>query len=577
LALLAGLFLLWPGRQAEVLPKENDESKAQLRRPVSMALADKFATLYVANRSAGTISTIDLANRRVVSERPVGKKLGELCLTSDEKHLLVVDEEDGQLIELQRTGTELKVAGRATVPTAPVSVKVSADGRYWIVASLWARKLTIFDSKQDKPLAASKMIDLPFAPRAQLAVANTDKMVVVDAFGGNLAVVDVVRGVVDSVRKIPGHQIRGLAWSSDGSQLLVTHQILRANVHSSHPDIHWGNLMANQLRSLARTDLLNPGADLLANSRLTGLGDPDHGTGDPAGVAVTADGIRIVALGGVTEVAIGNEKKGSWSYVEVGQHPTAVVTDGKRAFVANTFSDTITVIDLAQKAKVGEIVLGKQRPLSAAERGEVLFFDAGKSLEGWLSCNSCHVDGHTNGMLNDNLSDDTFGTPKRVLTVLGVKDTAPWAWNGGVKDLKEQIRKSLVLTMRGPKPKEEELLDLEAYLRTLPPPPPLQPETPANREPIQRGQQLFAKLGCANCHIPPLYTSPKTYDVGLADEQDNREYNPPSLRGVSQGGPYFHDNRAASLEAVFSVHRHQIKQELTKTELAELLVFLRSL
>ena len=37
-----------------------------------------------------------------------------------------------------------------------------------------------------------------------------------------------------------------------------------------------------------------------------------------------------------------------------------------------------------------------------------------------MSCHSCHTDGHTSGRLADTLGDDTFGTPKRVLSLLGL-------------------------------------------------------------------------------------------------------------------------------------------------------------
>ncbi len=74
-----------------------------------------------------------------------------------------------------------------------------------------------------------------------------------------------------------------------------------------------------------------------------------------------------------------------------------------------------------------------------------------------------------------------------------------------------------------------------------------------------------------------MYTSGKTYDVGLADEAGNRTFNPPSLRGVGQGGPYFHDNRAATLEDVFARHHHQLKDEPSPQELADLVAYLRSL
>ena len=80
------------------------------------------------------------------------------------------------------------------------------------------------------------------------------------------------------------------------------------------------------------------------------------------------------------------------------------------------------------------------------------------------------------------------------------------------------------------------------------------------------------------CHIPPLtYTSHEAHDVGFADERGLRKFNPPSLRGVGQAGPYFHDGRAATLEDVFVRYRHQLDRELPKSELADLLAFLQSL
>jgi hypothetical protein len=46
---------------------------------------------------------------------------------------------------------------------------------------------------------------------------------------------------------------------------------------------------------------------------------------------------------------------------------------------------------------------------------------------------------------------------------------------------------------------------------------------------------------------------------------------------VSQAGPFFHDGRAATLEEVFTRHRHQLKNQLARETLAELLTFLESL
>ncbi|MFN0055432.1 MAG: c-type cytochrome [Planctomycetales bacterium] len=94
---------------------------------------------------------------------------------------------------------------------------------------------------------------------------------------------------------------------------------------------------------------------------------------------------------------------------------------------------------------------------------------------------------------------------------------------------------------------------------------------------VQRGQAVFERLDCQRCHAPPSYTSPATYDVGLEDELGNSQFNPPSLRGVSQRDGLLHDNRARTLEEVFQTHQHQTPSDLGDQDLADLVRFLRSL
>ena len=94
---------------------------------------------------------------------------------------------------------------------------------------------------------------------------------------------------------------------------------------------------------------------------------------------------------------------------------------------------------------------------------------------------------------------------------------------------------------------------------------------------VSRGQAIFEEQACVKCHVPPLYTSAKTYDVGLTDQAGLRMFNPPSLRGVVHGGPFFHDNRAATLEEVVTLHRHQVKGTLSADQVKDLTSFLRSL
>ncbi|HLJ91954.1 MAG TPA: cytochrome c peroxidase [Gemmataceae bacterium] len=557
---------------ARAVAKEPAEPR--LRQPAALALADDGSCLFVANRRSGSISTVNTVTLRTTAELAVGRSLVDLA-SSPRGQLLAVDEAARELIVLSRRGSAVHVVHRLPVPPIPVRVQITQEGDRCFVTSLWARQVSEIDLTTVPPHIV-RTISLPFAPREELLIAD-GKLVVADAFGGQLAVLDIGRGKADSVRTLPAHNLRGLALSHDGKELWVTHQALNSRAGATFDDVHWGNLMTNNLRVLRLTEVLSPQADLLPASRVHYLGDVGNAAGDPAGVAVGRDGTVVVALAGVGDVALGKESEAPWRRVTVGRRPTAVVlsSDGRRAFVANQFGDSVSVLDLLNRTVTANVPLGSQPELSASDRGELLFYDARLSHDGWMSCHSCHTDGHTNGLLADTLGDGSLGTPKRVLSLLGARDTAPYAWNGSMANLESQIRKSIVTTLHGAQPSEQQVTDLAAYVRTLPPPTPLARRVdPAS---VQRGQEVFHNQSCNRCHTPPEYTSKGTYDVGLKDEAGNTRFNPPSLRGISQGGPYFHDNRAATLEEVFTRHRHQLTRELSRHELADLLAFLGSL
>ncbi|MCI0641959.1 MAG: c-type cytochrome, partial [Gemmataceae bacterium] len=269
----------------------------------------------------------------------------------------------------------------------------------------------------------------------------------------------------------------------------------------------------------------------------------------------------------------------TWQRLSVGRRPTDLAIDAKRqrVYVANTFDDSISVIDLDKRKVQSEMRLSPTPALRAEERGEVLFHDARLSFEAWFSCHSCHTDGHANGLLNDNFTDGSFGTPKRVLSLLGVKDTAPWAWGGQMVKLETQVQNSITSTMQGKSPKEEQVRDIVAYLQTLKPPPSLAAARGTlDKAAFERGRKVFEKHSCAACHAPSTYSTPKTYDVGI-HSAGAMHFNPPSLRGLSQGGPYFHDGRAQNLAEVFTRYQHRLTAPLAEKELPDLLEFLRGL
>jgi mono/diheme cytochrome c family protein len=198
-----------------------------------------------------------------------------------------------------------------------------------------------------------------------------------------------------------------------------------------------------------------------------------------------------------------------------------------------------------------------------------------------MSCHSCHINGHTNHQLNDNFSDQSFNTPKLVISLLGrcTPLMEPFAWNGSRPNLTSQIQNSVAETMHGKESLSlDELRALEAYLAKLPPPPSiLEARGEIDASSIQHGRDLFENLQCGECHPSPSYTSTGLFDVGLADESDWRRFNPPSLIGVGQRDRFLHDGRTESLDDLFRNVRHQLPRELSDDERVSLITFLKSL
>jgi YVTN family beta-propeller protein len=579
-----GIFLLAAIFASPIQATEPLMSRTMLRRPVAPQFSGDGKTLYVANSQSGTISVVDVAAKQVVSEVAAGKKLSGLAILPQRNLLLATDEGAHEVILLKiEAADQLKVIQRLPVSPYPVSIVPSADGKRCFVASLWSRRLSAIDIKDesDQPLVLAKQIDLSFAPREQTLLTKENKLAVADAFAGRLAFFDPADLSLQVSKEFPGHNIRGLGVSRDRQKILVAHQMLNDLAHTIQNDVHWGMLMSNDLRWLKVESALAGGKELYHGAHMHPLGEPGKGSGDPGGLDMSASGTVVVTLSGVNHVTLGKEDDFSLYRVPVGRRPVAVkiAPDGNSAFVANMYDDSLSVVSLADREVIATIPLGKQPDLTQIQRGEVLFHDATLSHDGWMSCNSCHTLGHANGQLNDNLSDLSFGASKRVLSLLGQKDTAPYAWNGKVKDFATQIRSSLEKTMQSDDPPQQaQVQSIAAYVGTLELPLPLDVlRGTQDKAAIARGQKVFEQHDCARCHSPPTYTSPDTYDVGLKDKEGNIRFNPPSLRGLSHRGPYFHDGSAKTLEEVFLQRKHPGDAAHSPEEVADLVEFLRSL
>ncbi|QDT53809.1 Di-heme cytochrome c peroxidase [Caulifigura coniformis] len=559
------------------------------RKPSAAVLLEGGTRLAVANEGTGSLSLVALksagddagaGDSRVV-EQAVGRSLTDLAAIPSTGWLLATDAGTHELRGLKVDGDAVVTLGTAPVAKHPVSVCVSHDGRLASVASLWSRCVTLVEldlTPAGPELRPVAVLPLEFNPRLQL-VLDDRRVLVVDAFGGRLALIDLAERTVKPLRSLHGGNVRGVALSRDKEHVVFAHSIQNPLAHTDFNDIHWGMLTNNVLREIPLAGLIDP-SSAERETPVRQVGQPGFGAADLAGLAQLRNGNWAVLSSGTGDLSILTTPAGISARISVGARPLSLVLDDRgTVFVVNQLSDSISVVDPAGGAVVETISLGPMPEPTPASRGERLFFSAKLSHDQWLSCHSCHVDGHTTNGLADTHSDGTFGTPKKILSLLGTRDANPWGWNGAFRELHEQVESSITSSMQGPQPTLEEVSDLTAYLHTLRAAPPvLDPVGEEQVESVAAGRQVFEREGCAKCHVPSLtFTTDAVFDVGLTDEEGLSKFNPPSLRGVSQRSTFLHDGRAKSLRSVFEDHSHQIPGGLGPQDLNRLLEYLRSI
>lgn len=539
--------------------------------------------LRVALRDAQQLVTIEPGRWEIVARLDLPIRPVSLSLAEDGATWLVGGM-DGEALAVRGRGLSWlrRADGRG-----PVRVAALNGGRV-AVGARWAAAIEVLDLATANRV---RTIQLGFPVGAMIRRPD-GRLVVAEAFGGQLADIDSETGRVIG-RQLDGINLRGLALSGDGRELLVAHMAQYNSLPITASNIDWGLVISSHLSAVPLTTFeVREGG---TQTRRLALDGSRHGAADPSAIAVSRDGkTLLVVLTGAHQVLKDVRTVGSaeptadgllplgqsqrLETINVGRSPMDVTLDpsDELAITADAMSDTLTVFRVAEMSVVKTVPLAPADAVrTAAQRGEAVFLDGRRSLDRWMSCDSCHNAGHTVGLNFDTLGDGGYGAPKNTPSLLGVGRTAPYSWVGRFETLEDQITHSLETSLRGPSTPPEAIADLAAYLRTLTPPP---ARRPADDPQSQKGAALFRKVGCDTCHRPPTYAGKGQEDVGLDDGAGEHElFNPPSLRGVGWSAPYFHDGRAASLDQVIETHYVVPEHPLDANDRADLKAFLESL
>jgi CxxC motif-containing protein (DUF1111 family) len=149
---------------------------------------------------------------------------------------------------------------------------------------------------------------------------------------------------------------------------------------------------------------------------------------------------------------------------------------------------------------------------------------------------------------------------------------------------------------------------LVAFVDTLPRPIRAVPANPRDRAAAERGEEVFAQIGCATCHTPEIGGVAGVYSDFLLHSLEDRdsvggrygggefievplpvehprpeEWKTPPLWGVADSAPYFHDGGSATLADAIDRHRgdaepaRQAYRALPSEDRDALIAFLKTL
>ena len=573
---------------------------------------------YVTEATAARVAEVS-RDGRVVRQWPVAANPTGIAAGGGFVYV-TCGEANGELRKYAPDGKCVKTAAVGHSPCGPV---LSKDGRTVYVLNRFLAQVTALDAEKMTVVKTVKALREPFAATLGaegklLFVANLLPYCAStnDVVAAAVSVVDTRTFAVRHVMLPNGSTgVRGIASSPDGKSVYVTHTMGRYQLPTTQLERGWMNTAA--------LSVFDGATGAYVNTVL--LDDVDRGGANPWGVAVTADGrTLVVAHAGTCELSLidraalhdrlakaakGESASGIVKSAEDvpndlaflvsirrrvlagGNGPRGVLLSGRTAITALYFEDAVSLFDLDDPSARAKLVpLGPRPDLSRdrVRRGEMLYNDGSMCFQQWQSCASCHPDGRVDG-LNWDLLNDGMGNPKQTRSELYNHVTPPTMITGIRKDMHACNAAGLIHIQFVTRP-EEDVYCFDAYVEKMKPVPSPYLVNGKLSARAQRGEKLFVKAKCAECHTPdkkapggdPLWTDLKLYDVGVGTATETgRKFDTPTLAECWRTAPYLYDGRALTMEEVLTIcnqnDKHGETSKLTPEQIKDLAEYVLSL
>lgn len=588
---------------------------ATTARPVSLqgsALATFAGDVLVLDEDSGELIRTDREGQ-VLASVEIGPGAAQLVLDSVRKRAYVSDRRGDRVVVLD-VSKGLRQIDAFKTPTEPYGLALTPDGKTLLVTTVADRTLVAYSTE-----SGMRRFEKTIGPEPRgVAVSPDGKQALLTFLTsgvlGRVQLSDddptISYSSLDPARPQPGLDQFGRAFAPGVNR---DEDEGRAFVRNAFAAAFVGHGIAVVPHQLSTPHLPDDGVPSSGGygggdgftapiqHRLAFMAMPEPGTRgsvrtafaltnqhQPRAVAydVGSDTLIMTGYGSDTVMAVGDVSQATvhmaWSHhLGAGCGPTGVAVDGDDGQVVVYCSLDRTTVRLDPASKAGNVSqvarsgeLAHSHLSASAQRGREVF-RRGNSFQiskgGAMACSNCHAEARSDG-LTWFLQGNVLQTPLLAGRVMG---THPFKWDGKDHDLNASLTNT-VTRLGGSGLSQQEVRDLAAFLAATEPPRTPRPE---DVQAVARGKELFESemTGCADCHYGPLLTDQTRHEMA----PDLDAVDTPSLVGLAQSAPYYHDGSAETLEALLrgkgNIHGMGRTSKLDPTQVSDLVAYLETL
>ncbi len=499
--------------------------------PTSVASWPGSGYALVAQTGRDSIGFLDLAAGRVVDAIRVGDEPAGIRVQGDVAYVTLSGEDRVARVDLQAR----RVLDTLEVGRDPRSMALSPDGGTLYVASL---------------ISYNAHRSGPSGPPTEAALKR------------DIAIIDTadfsLRGFVPEVGTI----IRGLHASDGGLIAAVSHS------RNDRSEIDADN--EPHTHGLARVDLTTDPPTVTH----VPLGESSPAA-SPFTLMAVGDRLLVTLSASRAVLVLDRETLAEEARLPTGHDPRGLALAHDRVWTTAWLDNRLEGLTLPPVDAEPVIVpVGDDPTPPDVKAGQRIFNDASFSEHGQFSCNNCHIDGLTDGLVWDLLVDGEVNT----LAFRNVAGTDPFLWGGELPTLFDFSREVLRLVGGDATGQQMEQLTLYMQSITAPPNPFTRPGGRLTDEAL-RGRALFdtpvdeGGAACVGCHGGPLFTS-RAIVPGKTDDIDT---DVPGLIGVYDTAPYGRRGDWVTLEGMLDRALEYTGADLDAADHAALMAYLRQI